>query len=43
MDRDDAKRAKVVHLFVEGAGHDLKGADHTIAGAVKDFLDRVIR
>jgi predicted alpha/beta-hydrolase family hydrolase len=37
------KRAKVTHLFIEGKGHDLKGADHTIAGAVKDFLDRVIR
>ncbi len=37
------KRAKATHLFIEGKGHDLKGADHTIAGAVKDFLDRVIR
>jgi predicted alpha/beta-hydrolase family hydrolase len=36
------KRAKVAHLFVEGKGHDLKGADHTIAGAVRDFLDRVL-
>ena len=36
------KKAKVTHLFVEGKGHDLKGADHTIAGAIKDFLDRVI-
>ncbi len=35
------KRAKVTHLFVEGKGHDLKGADHTVAGAVRDFLDRV--
>lgn len=34
------RRAKPVHLFVEGKGHDLKGADHTIAGAVTDFLDR---
>ena len=34
------KKAKVRHLFVEGAGHDLKGADHTIAGAIKDFVDR---
>lgn len=31
----------VRHLFVEGAGHDLKHADHTIAGAVKDFLERL--
>ena len=37
-----ATRAKVVHLFLEGKGHDLKGANHTIAGAVADFLDRVI-
>jgi predicted alpha/beta-hydrolase family hydrolase len=36
------KRAKVTHLFLEGKGHDLKGADHTIAGAVRDFLDRVV-
>lgn len=36
------RRAKVRHLFVEGAGHDLKGADHTIAGAVVDFLARVL-
>ncbi len=35
------KRARVTHLFVEGRGHDLKGADHTIAGAIRDFLDRV--
>lgn len=37
------KRAKVSHLWIEGKGHDLKGADHTIAGAVKDFLDRWVR
>jgi predicted alpha/beta-hydrolase family hydrolase len=37
-----AKRAKVQHLFIEGKGHDLKGADHTIAGAVVDFLARVL-
>ena len=37
------KRAKVVHLFLEGRGHDLKGSDHTIAGAVHDFLERIIR
>lgn len=37
------KRAKVRHLFVEGLGHDLKGADHTIAGAIKDFVDRWAR
>lgn len=37
------KRAKVTHLWIEGKGHDLKGADHTIAGAIKDFLDRWIR
>ena len=35
-----SKRAKVTHLWIEGRGHDLKGADHTVAGAVKDFLDR---
>jgi len=37
------KRAKPTHLLLEGRGHDLKGADHTIAGAVQDFLERVIR
>jgi predicted alpha/beta-hydrolase family hydrolase len=36
------RKAKVQHLFVEGKGHDLKGADHTIAGAVVDFLARVL-
>jgi hypothetical protein len=35
-------RAKVRHLFVEGRGHDLKGSDHTIAGAVADFLALVL-
>jgi predicted alpha/beta-hydrolase family hydrolase len=38
-----SKKAKVAHLFLEGKGHDLKGADHTIAGAVRDFLARIIR
>jgi predicted alpha/beta-hydrolase family hydrolase len=37
------KKAKVTHLFIEGKGHDLKGCDHTIAGAVHDFLERIIR
>ena len=37
------KRAKVAHLWIEGKGHDLKGADHTIAGAIRDFLDRWVR
>jgi predicted alpha/beta-hydrolase family hydrolase len=37
------RRAKVTHLFIEGKGHGLEGADHTIAGAIKDFLDRVVR
>ncbi len=36
------KRAKVLHLFIERAGHDLRGADHTIGGAVKDFVDSLI-
>ena len=36
-------KAKVTHLWLEGKGHDLKGCDNTIAGAVKDFLGRVIR
>lgn len=36
------RRAKVRHLFVEGAGHGLEHADHTIAGAVADFLERVL-
>ena len=35
------RRAGVQHLFVEGKGHDLKGADHTIAGAFLDFMARV--
>jgi predicted alpha/beta-hydrolase family hydrolase len=33
--------AKVRHIFLDGLGHDLKGADHTIAGAIKDFLVRL--
>lgn len=37
------KQAKVTHLWIEGKGHDLTGADHTIAGAIKDFLDRWVR
>lgn len=37
------KSAKVRHLFLERAGHDLKGCDATIAGATKDFLDRIGR
>ncbi len=36
-------RAKVEHLFVEGRDHALKHADHTIAGAVKDFVARRVR
>ena len=36
------RRAKVRHLFVEGKGHDLAHSDHTIAGAVVDFLERVL-
>ena len=34
-------KAKVRHIFLDGLGHDLKGADHTIAGAIKDFLARL--
>lgn len=34
------RRAKVSHLWIEGKGHGLEGADHTVAGAVRDFLDR---
>lgn len=37
------KRAKVTHLWIEGKGHGLEGADHTIAGAIRDFLDRWVR
>ncbi|MEO6570891.1 MAG: alpha/beta family hydrolase [Ilumatobacteraceae bacterium] len=33
-----SKKARVTHLFVERRGHDLRGSDHTIAGAVHDFL-----
>jgi uncharacterized protein len=36
-------RAKVTHLFVERRGHDLKDADHTIAGATRDFVDAISR
>lgn len=38
-----AAAAEVTHLWLEGKGHDLKGSDNTIAGAVTDFLDRVTR
>jgi predicted alpha/beta-hydrolase family hydrolase len=41
--RTMSKRAKVSHLWIEGKGHDLKGVDHTIAGAIRDFLDRWVR
>ena len=36
-------KAKVVHLWLEGKGHDLKGCDHTVAGAIRDFVDRVAK
>lgn len=36
------RKAKVQHLFIDGKGHDLKGVDHTIAGALVDFLARVL-
>jgi len=36
-----AAKAKVRHIFIDGLGHDLKGADHTIAGAIQDFLVRL--
>lgn len=36
-------KAKVSHLWLEGKGHDLKGCDHTIAGAIRDFVDRVAK
>ena len=32
---------QATHLWLEGRGHDLKGCDHTIAGAIRDFVDRV--
>ena len=35
------KRAKPEHLFLEGRDHAFKHADHTIAGAVRDFLTRL--
>lgn len=34
------KAAKVEHLFLEGRDHSLRYADHTIAGATRDFLSR---
>jgi predicted alpha/beta-hydrolase family hydrolase len=36
------RAAKVRHLFIEGKGHDLKRSDHTIAGAVADFLEQLV-
>ena len=33
--------APVEHLWIDGGRHDLKGADHTIATAVADFVARV--
>jgi predicted alpha/beta-hydrolase family hydrolase len=36
-------KAKVTHLWLQGKGHDLTGCDHTIAGAIKDFVLRVTR
>ena len=36
------RKAKVQHLFVDRKGHDLAGCDHTIAGAIVDFLERVL-
>lgn len=35
-------KAKVTHLWLERKGHDLKGCDHTIAGAIHDFVERVV-
>lgn len=35
------RSAKVEHLFIEGRDHSLKHADHTIAGAVRDFAARL--
>ncbi len=36
------RKAKLQHLFVDGKGHDLNGADNTIAGSVVDLLARVL-
>jgi uncharacterized protein len=36
------KKTRVRHLFLEGRGHDLTASDHTIAGAVADFLELVL-
>lgn len=36
------RKAKVQHLFVDRKGHDLAGCDHLVAGAVVDFLERVL-
>ena len=33
--------APVEHVWIDGGRHDLKGADHTIATAVADFVARV--
>lgn len=36
------KRAKVRHIVIDGVGHGLEGCDHTIAGAIRDFSDRLL-
>jgi len=36
-------KAKPEHLFLEGRDHSLQHADHTIAGAVTDFVARRVR
>jgi predicted alpha/beta-hydrolase family hydrolase len=36
------RKAKVQHLFIDGKGHDLKGVDNTIAGALVDFASRIM-
>jgi hypothetical protein len=34
-------KAEVAHVWLDGKGHDLKGCDTAVAGAVKEFLARV--
>lgn len=35
-------RAKVRHIVIDRVGHGLEGCDHTIAGAIRDFADRLL-
>lgn len=36
------RRAKVRHIVIDGVGHGLEGCDHVVAGAIRDFVDRLM-